>query len=59
MDGFEATRIIKDEIIKENLEYIPIVGVTAYASKKVEDECLEAGMDAICKYSIINIIYRL
>jgi len=45
MDGYEATR----EIRKSNSE-IPIIAMTANASKGDAQKCLDAGMnDYVCK----------
>ncbi len=44
MDGFEATRIIR-EIDGHSGRHIPIVAMTAYAMKGDRERCLEAGMD--------------
>ena len=49
MDGFEATSVLKAKMSTEDLLPVPIVALTAYASKKVEEECYLAGMDDICK----------
>ena len=44
MDGFEATKAIR-ELTKENkVKYIPIVALTARALKGDKEECLKAGM---------------
>ena len=44
MDGFEATRIIREKE-EETGEHIPIIAITAHAMKGDRDKCLEAGMD--------------
>ena len=54
MDGFEATRFIRDlEKRRETLpegypERLPIIALTANATKGDEERCLQAGMDAYC-----------
>ena len=58
MDGFEATSLLKAKMSSGALPYIPIVALTAFASKNVEEECNIAGMDDICK-KIFNILYFL
>ena len=49
MDGFQATFELKRRMHTGMLISIPIIALTAYASNKVEEECLKAGMDDICK----------
>jgi signal transduction histidine kinase/DNA-binding response OmpR family regulator len=41
MDGFEATRIIRDEIKPD----VPIIALTANVVKGIEQECLSSGMN--------------
>ena len=55
MDGFEATRELKYKMERGEIKNIPIVGLTAYAGQKVEQDCYRAGMDAICNYIYIYI----
>lgn len=45
MDGFEATRIIRDNE-RQSGRHIPIVAMTAHAMKGDRERCLEVGMDA-------------
>lgn len=45
MDGFEATRIIRNSEIQSG-RHIPIVAVTAHAIQGDREKCLSAGMDA-------------
>lgn len=44
MDGFEATRLIRAREEKEG-GHIPIIALTAGASREDETRCMEAGMD--------------
>jgi len=48
VDGFEATRIIRQNEIANSRPRIPIVALTANAMKGDREQCLEAGMDAYC-----------
>ncbi len=45
MNGFEATRVIRDPASKVLRHDIPIVAMTAHALKGDRERCLEAGMD--------------
>lgn len=48
MDGFEATRLIRED--EKSAPYpirTPIIAVTAHASGQHHDQCIEAGMDAV------------
>ncbi|MDB6000692.1 MAG: hypothetical protein JWP52_2391, partial [Rhizobacter sp.] len=46
MDGFEATRLIRQFERRHNLPRIRIVALTANAAAQDRDRCLTAGMDA-------------
>jgi PAS domain S-box-containing protein len=48
MDGFEATRLIRSWEREHNKERLPIIALTANATKEDADKCLDAGMDAYC-----------
>jgi two-component system sensor histidine kinase/response regulator len=45
MDGFEATRLIREKEKESGLPRIPIIAMTAYAMKGDKERCLESGMD--------------
>ncbi len=45
MDGYEATRIIRDEKSSVRDHGIPIIAMTANAMKGDREKCLEVGMD--------------
>ena len=46
MDGFVATRIIRDMEKEDGLPRTPIIGMTAHALVGDKDKCIAAGMDA-------------
>jgi|GEM_PF-373463 len=45
MNGYEATRIIREEERKHNIVRTPIIAVTAHTLAGDEEHCLEVGMD--------------
>ncbi len=45
MNGFEATRAIRDPQSKVRRREVPIIAMTAHALKGDRDKCLEAGMN--------------
>jgi hypothetical protein len=45
MDGFEATRLIREEEKAKGLPHLPIIAVTAHAMQGDRARCLKAGMD--------------
>jgi signal transduction histidine kinase/ActR/RegA family two-component response regulator len=45
MDGYDATRRIRDLTSKVRQHSIPVIALTAYALKGDRDICLDAGMD--------------
>jgi signal transduction histidine kinase/CheY-like chemotaxis protein/HPt (histidine-containing phosphotransfer) domain-containing protein len=48
MDGFEATRIIRQNENAHASGHIPIIALTANAIKGDREQCLQAGMDGYC-----------
>ncbi len=45
MDGFEATRAIRELEAKSQKKKIPIIAMTAHAMKDDRERCIQAGMD--------------
>jgi CheY-like chemotaxis protein len=45
MDGYEATRLIRDPQSKVRNHQVPIIAMTAHAMKGDRERCIEAGMD--------------
>ena len=45
MDGFEATRVIRDTGSAVLNHHVPIIALTAHAIKGDREECISAGMD--------------
>jgi signal transduction histidine kinase/CheY-like chemotaxis protein len=52
MDGFEATRLIRNWEREQNKRRLPIIALTANATKEDVRRCLDAGMDAYCSKPI-------
>jgi CheY-like chemotaxis protein len=46
MDGYTATREMREWERKEGLKYTPIIALTAYALKEETQKSLDAGCDA-------------
>lgn len=50
LDGFEATRVIRELEAKRGLNNIPIIALTAHATEDRLEECMQCGMDHyVCK----------
>lgn len=45
MDGYEATRVIRDWENQKNTAHIPVIALTAHALKDNHDACIKAGMN--------------
>jgi CheY-like chemotaxis protein len=45
MDGFEATRRIREEESTSGKSRVPIIGLCTFGTKDDEDKCTPAGMD--------------
>ncbi len=57
MDGFEATKTIRNRekdlsAVNNQSQRVPIIALTANATKNDEEACLAAGMDAYCSKPI-------
>ncbi len=52
VDGYEATRMIRDWEKKTKRKRVPIIALTANAVSGDEQKCLDAGMDAYCSKPI-------
>jgi TMAO reductase system sensor TorS len=46
MDGFEATRSIRQWEREQGLDHVPVVAMTAYAMNEDAKRCMEAGADS-------------
>ncbi|MGL6225046.1 MAG: response regulator [Thermoguttaceae bacterium] len=51
-DGYEATRLIRDWEQHQGQRRIPIIALTANATKEDQQRCFESGMDAYCSKPI-------
>lgn len=54
MDGFTATRKIREMEAEQGLPRTPIIGMTAHALVGDRDKCIEAGMDAYLPKPIVE-----
>ena len=45
MNGFDATRMIRDHEVRHSIQPIPIIGMTAHALSGDRERCLASGMD--------------
>lgn len=54
MNGYEATRCIREIESKYNIGQTPIIGVTAHAQIRDREECLESGMDDVLAKPLLS-----
>jgi len=47
MDGIEATRLLTEQMQKNEIETIPIIGITAYISPEDKEKGIQAGMKQV------------
>jgi len=52
MDGFEATHLIRNWEREHGKKHLPIIALTANATKEDVKKCFDAGMDAYCSKPI-------
>jgi CheY-like chemotaxis protein len=52
MDGYEATRLIRNWEREHGKKHLPIIALTANATKEDVRKCFDAGMDAYCSKPI-------
>ena len=45
MDGYDATRTIREMQKNKEIDKCPIIGLTAHAFQNESNKCIEAGMD--------------
>lgn len=50
MDGIEATQRLRKMMIEKEINYIPIIGLSAFSGESELRPCIEAGMqETLCK----------
>jgi len=58
MDGYQATQILKDKMMKNEVPLTPIVAITANKNEKDIEKCYESGMDGYLSKPISKEILR-
>ncbi len=53
LNGYEATREIRDLEDQKGLQHIPIIAVTAFRTHEARQECFAAGIDAFVPKPVI------
>ena len=47
MDGYEATKILKEKMNNNELKDIPIIAVTAFSTEEDKAKCYSYGFDEV------------
>ena len=58
MDGFTATKKIREIEEEKNLSHTPIIGMTAHALVGDKDKCIEAGMDSYLSKPLVELDFK-
>ena len=53
LNGYEATRKIREQEKQQGLKHIPIIAITAFRSNEARQECFAAGIDAFVAKPVV------